>query len=395
MRREHPHRPPSRLLAGLLVPAMLAAGGAAEADPDEFYEEARDVVGIMIDNQDRCLKLSYGKLDILEADYEEGKKTEEIGHYLKEESRTSVRVVGKALDIARRLVNEIESVGFDNRSRTIHRLLTSQQALCSWATNVRTWYDADKYRDYIREQLDIFDDSRSSLPGYLQLDSSERREVVLKYRDRLYSISRDATDEQIESSIAEDGGLLDDLPPLSDDDYRRKQEEYAEWLTEQERQEAAERRRDAQKRKEMQERIEPKPREMPRLELNVPEQKPAAAADPEAMAAWHADYSAKITPFKRSLSQYLKVRAHTRNLIMFNACVDLARISGKVLEDPTALAAPDPQVAKPLREAVRQFKLASDACVTNRLKMTRDSIAAGEQSLGEVIKALKPYELGL
>ncbi len=394
MRRHRPHLPPSRLLTGLLVPAMLAAGGAAEAESDPLSEKARDAVGILADNQDRCLKLSYGKLDILEGGYPQDEQTEEVTHYLKQENATSVRVAKKALGLARRLARDFERGSKDRTSTSILGMLGSQEDLCQWAIDVHSWNDADVYRQQIREQLDKFADAQSSLPSNLQLDSSERREVIQRYRQQLYDTGDEFTDEAIESAIDEDGTQLDD-DAISDDEYRRKQKEYAEWLAEQERREAAKMRRFAQRRKEMQERRKQEPRDMPRLELKQPEQKPAVAVDPEAMVAWHADYNAKIAPFKQSLSQYLKVRAPTRTLIMFNACVELARTSGKLLQDPTALVAPDPQVTKPLRQAVRHFKVASDACVNNRLKTTRDSMTAGEQSLREAIKALKPYELGL
>lgn len=390
MRRDPPHWRYGWLLVGLLGAAMST--GAVE--PESPSETARDAVGILVDNQDRCLKLSYGRLDILEADYGADKQTAETRHYLEYQNLATVRVAGKALNLARLLARDLEGRGRDAASGSISRMLGSQEDLCSWATDPYSWDDASIYRERIREQIDQFADARSSLPSNLRLSSAERREVVRKYRQELFGTGGILSEDEISRAMDEDGSLRPE-DSISDEEYQRKKKEYDEWLAEQERLEAARLRRYAERRQAMQKRLQQGPREMPKLELKLPGEQNQPTADPEAMAAWHGDYSSKIAPFKQSLSAYLKVRAPTRTLFMFNACLELARAAGKVLEDPKALAAPDPQAGKSLREAVGHFKVAADACVNNRLKTTRDSIAAGERSLREVMKALKPYGLGL
>lgn len=393
MRRDQVHRRYGRLLAGLLVVTVSLGGRAAFAEPESPSENARDAVGILVDNQDRCLKLSYGRLDILDAEYGAERQTAETKHYLDYQNLTLVRVSRRALNLARRLAKALEGHGQDAASKSIGRMLGSQEDLCSWATDAYSWDDAALYRERIRETIDQFGDARSSLPSNLRLSSAERREVVRKYRQELYGPGGIFTEEDISEAMGEEG--LGPEGEISDKEYQRKKKVYDEWLAEQERLEAARLRRHAERRQAMQKRLQQGPREMPKLELKLPEEQKQATVDPETMAAWHGDYSSKIAPFKKSLQAYLKVRAPTRTHIMFNACLDLARVAGKVLEDPTALAAPDPQVGKSLREALNHFKVASDACVNNRLKTTRDSMTAGERSLRQVIKALKPYGLGL
>ncbi len=389
MTRNHPRR----RLAGLLVLVALTAGRPAEATPKSPSENARDAVGILVDNQDRCLKLSYGRLDILEGDYTQNEQTEEIEHYLENQNQTSVQVARKALGIARRLARNLERGGKDRASRSITSMVGSQEDLYEWATDIHSWNDASTYRRQIREQVEEFANAQASLPMNLQLDSSERREVIQRYRQQLYGIHGDGSDDRISSAVEEDGGLLSD-DSISEQEYLRKKKEYAEWLAEQERREAARLRRNAERRNAMQERLKQGPRELPKLKLNYPEQK-QVTVDRARMATWHADYSSRIAPFKQSLSGFLKVQAPTRTLIMFNACLDLARAAETVLEDPKALKAPDPLVGSLLREAVSHFKVASDACINNRLKTTRDSMTEGESSLGETAKQLKRYGLGL
>ncbi len=375
------------LLAAFGVSAFLAAPADAET-PSEI---TRDAVGILVDNQDRCLELSYGRLDILEADYTSDEQTQEMEHYLEDQNETNVRVARNAMGIARRLTRDAARGGEDVVKRSLDDMLGSQEDLCEWATSAHSWSDAEVYRRQIREQGDQFAHAQAALPMDLQLTGSQRREVVQKYRDQLYG-HRDGAPASGVASDPGDGGWDG---PISEQEYQRKKKAYDEWLAEQERREAEKVRRQAERRAAMQERLKQQPREMPKLELNVPREPEQAAIDPEAMTAWHGEYSTRIAPFKRSLSGFLESRAATRTLIMFNACLDLARGAQGVLEDPKALESPDPQIGKSLKRAVSFFKQAADACVNNRLKASRDAVTQGERALGQAARALKPYGLGL
>ena len=378
-----------RLLAALFSFALLAA--PAEAQSPSVV--ARDAVGILVDNQDRCLELSYGRLDILQADYTRDEQTEEMQHYLEAQNGTNVRVARNALGVARRLTRDAGRGGEDPVKRSLADMLGSQEDLCEWATSAHSLNDAEVYRRQIREQGDQFAQAQAALPMDLQLTRSQRREVVQKYRDQLYG-GRDGFADGATSGVASDPISGFD-GPISEQEYQRKKKAYDEWLAEQERREAEMVRRQAERRAAMQERLSQQPREMPKLELNVPRESEQAVIDPQAMAAWHGEYATRIAPFKRSLSGFLKSRSTSRTLIMFNACLDLARGAQGVLEDPKALESPDPQVGQSLKRAVGFFKQAADACVNNRLKASRDAVTRGERALGEAAKALKPHGLGL
>lgn len=396
-----PRKPGREGLLGIALAICLIAGGPGQAQQDSLNEAARDAVGLLEDNQDRCLKLSYGKLDILEEDYGSTARNVEIDHYLRDQNRTSVRVAGQAVKIVRRLNKRLEGGGHPGLSKAVGGMLRSQADLCEWATGSHSWSSASVYREQIREEVARFAQAQSRLPGAFQLTESQRREVVQKYRRELYGARGDLSDDAIASAMEEDRDLPSERP-ISAEEYERKKREYGEWLAEQERREAEKVRQQAQRRAAIEARKKQAPREMPKVELKVPdkvpeEQKaaPRPAAEPEAMALWHGEYSARIVPFKRSLSEYLKAQSPSRNLLMTRACQDLSRRAKDVLEDPVALEAPDQLVGKVLRDALTHFKYASDSCLSDRLQKAREHVAKGERSLGRAMQALKPYGLGL
>ncbi len=383
------------ILAALLIPAVLAAGRSA-GEESEPRSDARDAVAILLDNQDRCLQLSYGRLDILEA-HGSDERTQEMEHFLSRENRTEVRVARNAVGIARRLASGLGAEGTPEVSRAIQEMLDSQKSLCDRATDTHSWGDLDDYRRQIREQSTRFERALSSLPFRFQLNSAERQALVRKYRGELYAGGDDDIESLVPGAVEQDRDPLADRP-ISDEEYQRKKEAYDEWLLEQQRRDAERIRQQAKRREEVRERRRNGPREMPKLEYKVPREPEApepAAVSPDAMARWHADYSTKIAPFKKSLSSFLKVQGASLTLIMEQACQDLARVAGGVLEDPAALEAPDAAVSEALRAAVTQFKQASSFCIAGRLQRTRVFVAAGEQDLVRAMNALKSYGLGL
>ncbi len=391
----------SWLLVGLLASftTLLAAFvPTVQAESQSRTENARDAVGLLEDNQERCLRLAHGKLDILETDFRGNERTDEIEHYLREQNRTSVRVSKKSLEISHGLIRRLQTRGKDSMTSSLWSMFGGQNDLCDWASSTRLWSTASIYREQIRSTEERFGNAKSSLPPEFHLGSEEIRAVVQKYRDQLYGTSGDVSDESIARAMEEDRSLLSDQP-ISTEEYQRKQKEYAEWLAEQERREAEKARLQAQRRAALQERQKQAPQDMPKVELKTPAAEApdkGTNADPEAMAQWHSEYSTRIVPFKKSLGAYLKVPNPTsRTLMMGNACRDLARTAQGVLKDPVVLEAPDLIVGKLLHNAMTLFKQASDSCLNNRLQKARDLVTEGSRHLGRAKMALEPYGLGL
>ena len=384
------------LVAALFAPTAFTPGQTLAQEPvSEPERQARDAVGILMDNQDRCLKLAYGKLSLLEARASTESGGRETERNFEAENRTRIRVVKRAVDLAERLAFDLPATPAAARV-AIQNMFAAQEELCEWATassRRSSVYGAD---DLIRELGATFDSALRSLPPGLQLSSSERLAVVHRYRNELYGSGGSTTTGGVDRAMAEDRDHLVG-PPISAKEYERKKKAYDEWLAEQQRREAEKLSRQAQRRAEQQERLHQQPREMPKLELKAPPKERVAgpAASPDAMARWHQEFTARIAPVKRSLARFLQVQANTRTLIMHQACQDLSRVTQNLLEEPAALEAPDPIVSQTLRVAFTRFKQASDSCIENRLSRTRDSIAAAERALGQAMQALKPYGLGL
>lgn len=361
-------------------------------------DPVKEVVGLLMDNQDRCLKLAYNKLDLLERQETDASSSREGARGFEGENRTRIMVARNAENLTHDLASNSLSGATPAERSAVTGMISAQDKLCDWATGNLRQSSSHGASDYIREMNADFEQAYSSLPMNLQLSSSERLAVVRKYRNQLYSSGGASSNEAIERAMAADRDALAG-PRISGEEYQRKKQAYDDWLAEQKRQEAEKVRLMAQRRTEQQQRRQQQPREMPKLKLNKP--KEVAGTDsrtgniaPDAMAKWHTEYTTKIGPVKEALSKFLAARSPSRTVIMNQACQDLALATRKILEDPTALKAPDAGVTGTLRAAFTSFKQASDACTSDRLKATREHVAAGERALGQAMQALQPYGLG-
>ena len=387
------------LLPLILASTSLNADLASAQQPLPAPENpVREAVGLLMDNQDRCLKLAYSKLDILEMQDTDAERSREAARGFEGENRIRIMVARNAGNLTHDLASSSLSGATPAEQSAVTGMVSAQERLCDWATGNLRQDSSHGASDYIREMNAEFEQALRSLPLNLQLSSSERLVIVRKYRNRLYSSGGASSNEAIERAMAADRDALAG-PRISGEEYQRKKKAYEDWTAEQKRQEAEKIRLLAQRRAEQQKRRE-QPRDMPRLKLNKPDKGvPTAAAagnaPPDAMVKWHSEYTIKITPVKQALSKFLASQSRSRTLIMNQACQDLALATRKILEDPTALKAPDAGVSGTLRAAFTSFKQASDACTSDRLKATREYVAAGERALGQAVQALQPYGLGL
>ena len=119
---------------------------------------------------------------------------------------------------------------------------------------------------------------------------------------------------------------------------------------------------------------------------------PDAAGPSPALATWYRAYTTRADPVKRALAAMLpQLRA---DLPISPA--DCGRFSSRVralLEDPTALAAPDERANRQLHFAYGSFADLAEACRAGDLALARDHLSRAEEALGRAAAALARYGL--
>jgi hypothetical protein len=137
-------------------------------------------------------------------------------------------------------------------------------------------------------------------------------------------------------------------------------------------------------------------RERAKREETVPGQKigqvgqePVSA---EAMKTWHAAYAPKAAPVRSALASYLPRVAKT-DLDTREVCQGLLDSTTSLLDDKTALDAPDRKVGRALADAYKEFQGAARACLAANPLEAHFRLREGEAALGRAASLLDAYSL--
>lgn len=136
-------------------------------------------------------------------------------------------------------------------------------------------------------------------------------------------------------------------------------------------------------------------RERAKREETVPGQKVSGLGEPasaEAMKTWHAAYTPKAAPVRSALARYLPVVKKT-DLDTQEICRGLLGSTTALLEDQTALDAPDRKVGRALADAYREFQGAARACLAANPLEAHFRLQDGEAALGRAASLLEAYSL--
>lgn len=135
------------------------------------------------------------------------------------------------------------------------------------------------------------------------------------------------------------------------------------------------------------------PTTVPRLGMVAkPAQAPQDLAT--AMKIWYPRYTAKVGRVKAALGAYMRLRnAGVTDASLNESCETLMAANVPLLDDPVALEAPDPDVAKPLRDAFTELNGLTQACRDGQTAETIIRSTTFEHALAQAAKAMSVYSL--
>ncbi len=370
---------------------------AEPAAPKTEDRTAKEIIALLIENQERCLRIAYGAV----ARYQEGsageRRKQSVTRYLNEEARPEIEIYERTTQVINRLMPEAQAGLPAEIVNPLMDMYSVVEELCNTAQQANM---ASQLDNIITEEINAFTGAKVRIADYVQLSSAEKRRILMDYGTEIYGARAVAGSRQ--GSGGEGDDILAGEKPMSAAERERKEKAWADYLAEQKRieqekterlaarQAAVEERRKAQSR-------EPSPRVglSPTGEAKVEELRSSAVDQAlyDNMAAWHRVYSAKVLSVKQALARYYQLDPRLRDTRVVHACQKLIQVTEPLLADRAALSAPDPTVTQALRTAFTEFHHAAAACITGEDEQRASHMAAGEKALGEAAAALRPYGL--
>jgi hypothetical protein len=114
----------------------------------------------------------------------------------------------------------------------------------------------------------------------------------------------------------------------------------------------------------------------------------------QAMNAWYPQYTASATRVKTALANFAQLRnAGVTDASLYDSCERVMAGVVPLLNDPMALEAPDPQVAKPLRAAFSELEAMAQACRDHQSSETIIRLNYFDHTLAQAATALRAYSL--
>lgn len=415
--------PIARRFVAVIVPAVLVACGVSPqgdsagpvrkvgelADPPGQSEPAqaaprkaeaqaaKEIIVLLIENQELCLRIAYGAVARYQAESGEARRNENVTKYLNEEARTEIEIYERTTQVINRLMPEVQAGSSAEIAYPLMDMYKEVEQLCNSAQQANM---ASQLDILITEEINAFTGAKMRIADHVQISSAEKRRILIDYGTEIFGARAVVGSRQGSGETGDD--ILTSGSTMSAAERERKEKAWADYLAEQKRiekerterlaarQAAIEERREAQRR-------EPRPKVglSPTGEAKVQELQSSAVDKTlyDNMAAWHRVYTVKVLSVKQALERYYQLDPRLRGNRVTHACQKLLQVTEILLTDRAALSAPDPAVTHALRMAFTEFHQAAAACITGEDERRASHIAAAEKALGEVAAALRPYGL--
>ena len=178
---------------------------------------------------------------------------------------------------------------------------------------------------------------------------------------------------------------------IDPEEYRRKKQEWEEFVARKERQEEEKRQRLA---KQQEERDRQKRAELEEARRRA-EQSRKPAIDPalqNAMNDWHRKYSVAVLPLKKALQRYNQVR-YAGPQQKERACRDLWQASSDLLQQQPLFKTPEPSIGPLLKASFSGFQQAAAECVKGQEANAEAQYQRGADRLSQAIQSMATFGL--
>lgn len=391
---------PSRALP-LRTLAVLLSGslgcGLTEPPPDakplvKGQEAVRDAVGLAIENKDRCLEVGRGGADRLVEESLEYQRNpgapspeKSFRHYVEVEVAPEIAAASETAKTIDGLIPQVKKEASPELAQAVEELARAQRTVCLRAEEKAV--TAASYEDRISEAVYGYESALVAVERLYTITPGDRALVAARYRSAVQEAA-DRVRRTVER--AKSWKRRDEPAPVAAVSSKSPEElarEQREWQEHQ--------RLVAEKEAAHQAALEQWRRERAKREETVPGQKVGGVDEPvsaEAMKTWHAAYAPKAAPVRTALARYLPV-ARKADLDTQEVCRDLRDSTAALLDDKTALDAPDRKVGRALEDAYKELQGAARACLAANPLEAHFRLRDGEAALGRAASLLKAYSL--
>lgn len=372
--------------------------GLTEPPPDakplvKGQEAVRDAVALAMENKDRCLEVGRGGAERLEewsVEYQRNPGApppeKSFHRYIEVEAAPEIAAASETAKTIDGLIPRVKKEASPELAQAVEELARAQRVVCLRAEEKA--FTAAAYEDRISEAVYGYESALAAVELRFTVTPGDRALVAARYRSALQEAS-DRVRRTVER--AESWRRRDEPVPVAAVSSKSPEElarEKREWQEHQ--------RLVAEKEAAHQAAVEQWRRERAKREETVPGQKvgrvdgePVSA---EAMKTWHAAYMPKAAPVRTALARYLPV-ARKADLDTQEICRDLRDSTAALLDDKTALDAPDRKVGRALADAYKEFQGAARACLAANPLEAHFRLRDGEAALGRAASLLEAYSL--
>jgi hypothetical protein len=390
---------PSRALAPWTLAVLLGGSlgcGLTEPPPDskplvKSQEAVRDVVALAMENKDRCLEVGRGGAERLEEQSLEYQRNpgsplpeKSFRHYVEVEAAPELAAASEMTKTIDGLLPLVKEEASPELAQAVEELSRAQRVVCIRAEE--KGFTAASYEDKISQAVYDYESALAAVELRFTITPGDRALAVARYR----SAAQEAADrvrrtvERAQAWKRRDEPAPAALPRKSPEQLAREQREWEKH------QKIA-----AEKEAAHQAALEQWRRERAKREETGPVQKVGkvdGGPSAEAMKTWHAAYAPKAAPVRSALARYLPVVRRT-DINNQEICQSLLDSTTALLDDQTALDAPDRKVGSALETAYQKLQAAARACLAAKPLEANYRLRDGEASLARAAFLLEPYSL--
>lgn len=360
---------------------LLFASGCDSKPPAKVIITATpEAVTLIQDTEARCIKIGEKGVQRVQAlpvmtppneIHVAGQK------YLEGEAAPELAVVDRANEIVAELMPKVREESSPQVVSAIEALIRAQEWVCKGARTAA--FSSEKVQDILDHSISSYMIARDKLELLYKVPEADALFARRKY-DRIL--------EEVRASVP--GPPADDVQvAAAEDRYARERREWEESQELQARQQAEHEAAVNQWRE--REEGNTKSRS-PVLVSAAPQSGPKLEQLQPRMRTWYAAYAGKIGPVRAALASYLEVRRGTNEEIQ-PVCQDLLNATTALVDEPTALNAPDPAVNEALRRAYSELQQCAQACATGQNAEAVFRFSAYQSALRDAAAALRPYSV--
>ncbi|HEY0512237.1 MAG TPA: hypothetical protein VGH73_10050 [Thermoanaerobaculia bacterium] len=284
-------------------------------------------------------------------------------------------VVDRAGELLAALAPKVDEEAPPATAKAVRDLLLAQQEVCRSSRTATE--SATELRQKVDSALKGYESAQTGLAAVFTLSAVDAQFARHKYEPFLS-----------EARAAAQGTPVNRIAAMSPEEYAQQRRE---WNAVQENQ-ASEQAQHENAVSRWRARGADGAAPLPRLSVAPSKEKSTPEALQPKMRAWHAVYAGKAAAVRQALSRYLSARNDPMQETQ-PVCRELLSATTALLDDPTALDAPDEAAERALKAAYGELQELARACSAGLTAESNFRLGSFERAIQNASMTLQPYAL--